>query len=141
MTEEMNQQEYEDSNGLLVIYQTGKGADHLVPVMFPQETHKAMKYLVNEEVRSNANVSDKNDYIFPTSSQSLNHVNGWHCINVMLTRVGLEKSLNATSNRHRVASLLAQLALNEHEKDMVYKHFGHSRKVNESVYQVAAGIS
>lgn len=29
---------------LLVTFQTGKGADHLVPVMFPTETHSAMRY-------------------------------------------------------------------------------------------------
>ena len=33
----------QDTEDMLVTYQTGKGADHLVPVMFPPDTLAAMR--------------------------------------------------------------------------------------------------
>ena len=52
-----------DMNTMLVTYQTGKGSDHLVPVIFPPETIKAMRYLTNQETRKNANVHENNGKI------------------------------------------------------------------------------
>ena len=89
-----------DENTMLVMYQTGKGSDHLVPVIFSLESLSAIKFLTKEEV---------------------------------------QKALNATKNRHRVASLLANLKLSEQEKDLIYKHFGHSEKINQIVYQASPG--
>ena len=94
---------------------------------------------MDHEVRRNVNISEKNQYIFASTNKSENHVAGWHCINEMLTRAGIARSFNATQNRHRVATLLAQMSLNDKEKDLLFKHFGHSKHVNENVYQAAAG--
>ena len=130
----------EDINeNILVTYQTGKGADHLVPVMFPPETHMAMKYLTDKEVRKNAGVNITNEYVFASTQQSTSHASGWHCINDILKRLDIKGAINATKNRHRVASLLSHLQLSEKEKELVFKHFGHSKEMNENVYQAAAG--
>ena len=130
----------EDFNdSMLVTFQTGKGADHLVPVMFPPETHEAMRYLTNEEIRRDAGVKEGNQYIFASTQNSNSHASGWHCINSILERLSLKGALNATKNRHRVASLLAKLQLSEKEKDLIFKHFGHSGKINQNIYQAAAG--
>ena len=94
---------------MLVTYQTGKGANHLVPVMFPPETIFAMKYLANQDVRRQAGVMDSNDFVFASTQKSSSHASGWHCINDILKRISLEGAINATRNRHRVASLLAKL--------------------------------
>ena len=53
--------------------------------------------------------------------------------------MSLSRALNATKNRPRVASLLGKLKLSEQEKDLIYKHFDHSEKINQSVYQVPPG--
>ena len=45
----------------------------------------------------------------------------------------MKGALNATRNRHRVASLLRKV------KPLIFKHFGHSKFINENVYQAAAG--
>ena len=116
----------EEESDLLVTFQTGKGINHLVPVMFPPCCHKALQYLCNADIRENANVSRENKYLFPSVGQSTNHASGWH-------------SLNATTNRHRVASLLANMQLTEKEKDLIFKHFGQSKDVNEEIYQASAG--
>ena len=129
----------EENTDLLVTFQTGKGADHLVPVMFPPETHNAWKYLTNLEVRDNVNIPRSNKFTFASTNQSDKHTSGWHCVNEMLVRTNQKGSFNATTNRHRVASLLSKLQLTEKEQEMIFKHFGHSRKMNENVYQAAAG--
>ena len=98
-----------DQNSMLITYQTGKGGDHLVPVMFPSETIQAMKYLTDQKVRSEAGVHKNNTYIFPSTQNSQGHASGWHSINCMLKRLNLKGAINATRNRHRVASLLAKL--------------------------------
>ena len=126
-----------DEDTMLVTYQTGKGSDHLVPVIFPPESLSAMKFLTKEEVRKDAGVHPNNRYIFASTQNSESHASGWHCINDILKK--LSGALNATKNRHRVASLLAKLKLSEKEKDLIYKHFGHSEKINENVYQAPPG--
>ena len=123
----------------LVTYQTGKGANHLVPVFFPPVTHTAMKYLTDKEIRRNAGVLCTNEYIFASTQNSTSHASGWHSINSILERLQIKGAINATQNRHRVASLLSHLKLTEKEKELIYKHFGHSKNINENVYQAAAG--
>lgn len=123
---------------MLVTYQTGKGANHLVPIMFPPETHQAIKFLVDQNNRSLAGVLKTNQYVFPSKSSEY-HTSGWHAVNEILTMLSLKGAINATRNRHRVASLLAKLQLSDKEKELVYKHFGHTELVNANKYQAAAG--
>lgn len=107
--------------------------------MFPAVTHAPIKYLTDKESQRLAGVSSSNCYIFASTHQSDSHASGWHCINEILQKLSIKGALNATTNRHRVASLLAKMQLSEKEKELVFKHFGHSRAINENVYQTAAG--
>ena len=124
---------------MLITYQTGKGSDHLVPVLFPPETLQAMKFLNNNEFRKNAGVHDENPYIFASTKNSKSHASGWHSINDILKRLSLTGTVNATKNRYRIASLIARLKLSDKEKEMIYKHFGHSEHINQNVYQAPPG--
>ena len=128
-----------DMDTILVTYQSGKGSDHLVPVIFPPETIKAMRYLTRQETRKYAGVHENNIYIFASTHKSLSHADGWHCINDMLKRICLKGAINATKNRHRIASILTKLQLPENEMQLIYKHFGHSERINQTVYQAPAG--
>ena len=119
---------------MLVTYQTGKGSDHLTPVIFPPKLLSAMKFLTKEEVRKDAHVHPNSQYIFASTQNSVSHASGWHCINNILKKLSLSGALNATKNRHRVASLHAKLKLSKQEKGLIYKHFGHSEKINQNVY-------
>jgi len=130
-----------DTPEMLVTFQTGKGANNLVSVMFPPETYGAMKYLCNENIRKEVGIPQSNSFIFANTQKSSSHTNGWHCINEILKRLSLQGAINATRNRHRVASLLASLQLSDKEKDLIFKHFGHSAAVNENIYQSANGTS
>ena len=124
---------------MLLSYQTGKGSDHLVPVFYPEETWKGVKFLTDDNIRRQAGVSKKNHYIFSSTRGSDVYVSGWHCMNEILTRLSMKGMINPTRNRHRVASLMAKLELSEKEKEMIFKHFGHSKSINENVYQACPG--
>ena len=65
---------YEDT--MYITYQTGKGSDHLVPVMFPHETIKGMQYLTNPEARANIGVNKDNPYVFASTQNSKGHAYG-----------------------------------------------------------------
>ena len=100
----------DETNDMLVTYQTGKGPNHLVPVFFPSETHQAMKFLVDPDNRSLCGVLPTNNYVFASKSSNY-HTSGWHAINDILESLSLKGAINATRNRHRVASLLANCLL------------------------------
>lgn len=128
---------------MLVIYMTGKGANHLVSFMFPSETISSLTYLADFEVSRLAGVLPTNQNLFSRKQNSTSHAIGWHCINEIFKRRSLEGKIppwNFCKKRfHRVVSLLAKLQLPENEKTLIYKHFVHSQSINENVYQVAAG--
>ena len=73
-----------DKDTMLVTYQTGKGLDHLVPVIFPLELLSAMKFLAKEEVQKDAGVHPNNQHIFGSTQNSVSHASGRHCINNIL---------------------------------------------------------
>ena len=89
-----------EENGMLVTFQTGKGKDHLVPVFFPMETHRAIKYLMDPNIRTEAGVLEANKYMFAATKGSKGHTSGWHCIDASLQRLSLPGAFNATKNRH-----------------------------------------
>ena len=132
----------DDSNymgDMLVTYQTGKGPNHLVPIMFPPETLPAMTFLTDQKNRLNAGVLPSNEYLFASAMKSENHRSGWHAINDILMKLYLKGTINATRNHQRVASLLAKLHLTDKAKELIYTHFGHSESMNKNWYQAAAG--
>ena len=51
----------------------------------------------------------------------------------------LKGAINATRNKHRVASLLGKLKLSGHAKSLIFKYYGHSRFINENVHPAVAG--
>ena len=56
-------------------------------------------------------------------------------INNNLKMMDKAGTINATRNRHRVASFLAKLSLSEKDKQLIFQHFGQSKSINEHVYQ------
>ncbi|XP_065679996.1 uncharacterized protein LOC105850215 isoform X2 [Hydra vulgaris] len=128
-----------DIEQMFITYQTGKGSNHTIPVLFPPECIKAMRYLTNKEVRKNAGIPDENQYIFASTQKSMSHACSWHCINKIFIRLDKKGAINATQNRHCIGTILAKLELSEKEKTLIYNHFGHSERINQNFYQAAPG--
>ena len=118
-----------------ITFQEGKG-DRQVPIFIPPDLVDAMLFLCTEEVRNEAAVAPSNKYVFPSTQQSDKHVEGWHAITNCCERAGLSGRINGTMNRHRVSSIIGSMDLGEKEQDLEFDHFGHSKNVNERIYQI-----
>jgi len=68
-----------------ITYQTGKGNNHLVPILFPLDTCPGMMKLTDQTIRSYVGIHQNNVYAFPNSKHSLDHVNGWHSVHRVST--------------------------------------------------------
>lgn len=69
------------------------------------------------EVRSLAGVAAANEYIFPTTQGSRNHVSDWHSVHNVCEQIEVKN-----------LSLLAA------------KHMGHSANVNNNIYQAPLSL-
>ena len=55
------------------------------------------------------------------------------------SRMKYPYKIKSTANRHRISStLLASMDVSDKERELFYKHMGHSQ--NDTIYQVPAGI-
>ena len=134
---EETRQAYKDeiSTGNRITFQEGKGYKQ-VPVFFPPDIISAMMFLSSEEVRRDSNILPKNQYLFPSTNGSDNHVSGWHSMVSCCKKANLDSNVNGTMNRHRVSTLIGALGLPESEQQLAFDHFGHSGDINRNVYQV-----
>lgn len=122
-------------------YQSGKGR-HLVPILFTEDTHLALRKLADPEVRSMCGIRDDNTYLFPCTYMSEGHVSGWHAIKGLCNKVHLDNSevITATANRHRVSVLFALTEIPEKDRCFVFKHLGHSEQTNQQIYQAPLAV-
>ena len=122
-------------------YQVGKGSRKLVPLLLPNDTLQPMKNLFQE--RQNF-VSDENVCLFPNISNSKDHVIGWNCITAVSKAMGsLLKNphlLIADKFRHRISTLYALEDVSEAERQVLYRHMGHSEEMNQNLYQCPLAI-
>nr|XP_022289687.1 uncharacterized protein LOC111101473 isoform X1 [Crassostrea virginica] len=112
----------------------------LVPVLIPKDCWKALNVLVDTEVRRVAGVHTHNDFVFPNTKNSMGHVIGWDCVDRMSQEAGLEGRLNATGMRHFIATEYALLDVAPRDRELFYKHMGHSEAINENIYQCPPAV-
>jgi hypothetical protein len=125
-----------------VTFQTGKGNNHLVPVLIPQDLVKAMQTLTDTAVRSSSGVHNGNKYVFPSTQNSESHISGWHAVNKVCIDAKVENPrLMTTKMRHRISTLYAALDVSESDRQVFYKHMGHSENININVYQVPLAVA
>jgi len=118
-----------------VTFRSGKGNNHLVPILIPRETFAAMKLLSDKEQREAADVSSSNTFV--STKHSAMHINGWHVVSRVCAGAGVEHPhrLTATWMRHRISTLYAGLDVSENDHQLFYEHMGHSSNINANIYQ------
>ena len=126
---------HEIKTGNRITFQEGKG-DRQVPVFIPPDLVAALEFLSSPEVRSESDVSPENEYLFPSTKGSDNHVSGWHSMIACCKKCNLSSNVTGTTNRHRVSTLIGALGLPESDQLLAFEHFGHSGDVNRNIYQV-----
>ena len=129
-------------NSLKITYQMGKGNFKLVPVIFTNDTHKAMRKLVDPNIRDDVGILRMNKYVFPTTQGSDTHASGWHLIKSICDKIHLQNSsiITATKQRHRVSTIFASYDLTEGDRMAFYEHMGHGKDINENIYQAPPAI-
>ena len=88
-------------------YQTGKGTNHLVPVLFPSDIVTATQKLCNSTVQNSCVTHDMNAHVFPNTKQSLDHVSGWHSVHrvSMDAKIECPELRNLTKMRHLISTV------------------------------------
>ncbi|XP_057293307.1 uncharacterized protein LOC130621949 isoform X3 [Hydractinia symbiolongicarpus] len=125
-----------------ISYMTGKGNNHLVPVLIPPDTVPAITKLASSPFRKAAGVMQTNKFLFASSQNSSSHVSGWHAMNKLCRKLSLSSTdqLIATNNRHRISTLFASLDLPRQDRELFFSHMGHSEKINQDTYQAPLAI-
>ena len=116
-----------------ITYIEGKIKGNLIVVLIPKFFKKYLEILMSPKARANSNIHPDNDYVFPSSTNSLYACSGWHDVSfVVRSCVGLQK-LNATDMRRFLSTAFSEMTNNEDSKKMIYSHLRHSEKVSEKV--------
>ena len=135
-----------------ITYQSGKGTNHLVPILIPEDTLAALMILMDPLRRIQGGVNSLNRYVFANTQDSLNHICGsqvtiwghnmWVTISQLCDKANVQNksTLTATAQRHRVSTMFAALDLPDSERNLFYSHMGHSREMNEQVYQAPQAL-
>ena len=109
---------------LKVTYLTGKGNNHLVPLLIPGDTTEALQKLSDQETRNQAGVSEMNKYLFASIHQSEDR--GWHAMHRVCNTLPLNdpKNMKSTSNRHRISTLFAAFDLTKADREAFLSPYG-----------------
>jgi hypothetical protein len=121
-------------------YQRGKGSRKMVPILIPSDIIPAIRKLVEQRIDSG--VMECNPYLFATIKSEDGHADGWQCINTACLKANISDptKLTATKIRHRASTYHALQDIPENEKKAFYQHMGHSRNINETVYQCPPSV-
>ncbi|XP_065675843.1 uncharacterized protein LOC136092052 [Hydra vulgaris] len=108
-----------NETNMKITYQSGKGSNHLVSVLIPEDTVRAIEILSYPVVRSNVGVLESNVYVFPSCQSSEKHCSGWHSLTNVCGKLPIinKSRLTGTTIRHRISTLMA--AINLSEKSLV----------------------
>jgi len=139
----LNEVEQQLFGHLKVTFQAGKGNNHLVPVLIPDDTAKTLRQLASAETRKQCAVDERNTYLFPCIQGSLEHVSGWHAVRKVCIDAGVSDPslLTATKMRHRISTLYAAMDVPEAERAYFYRHMGHSADINTNIYQTPLAVA
>ena len=94
--------------------------------------------LCDPEFRRLSGIHPSNQNVFATTRMSKDaYIDGWHALNNITEKLPLKspKKIKATTNRHRISTLFAALHLSPIDRQLFFKHMGHSPEINENVYQ------
>ena len=133
----MPAEDQEYFNNTRIMYQTGKGVNHLVPVLVPEDTVTALTKLADPVLREQCGVNKDNSFLFPSALSSESNVSGWHSPNRACTAAGVEpREITTMKMRHYASTMYASLDVPDAKRTAFYSHMRHSRTVNENIYQV-----
>ncbi|GFO07603.1 histone-lysine N-methyltransferase setd8-a [Plakobranchus ocellatus] len=101
-------------------YQSGKRSRKLLPVIFPKDTLEPISKLSEE--RTNCNVAEVNIFLFSHTELTIDHPSGCHCpqTSVFVPHPSAAIPTDCTLD------IGCQLDLAAENREMFYRHIGHS---------------
>ncbi|XP_057296732.1 uncharacterized protein LOC130625649 [Hydractinia symbiolongicarpus] len=104
---------------LKIAYLAGKGNKHIVSMIVPNDTVKALQHLSRVDFRKSAGVAKDNNFLFASTQLSDVQFSGWHALKGVCSKVTALKKpelINWTNNRHRVSTIYASLDIAETDR-------------------------
>ncbi|XP_069121058.1 myosin heavy chain, skeletal muscle-like isoform X4 [Argopecten irradians] len=125
-----------------IAFQSGKNINQMVPLLIPNDCLPGLKILADKNTRDDVGVHSNNIFLFPNMMSSQKHIKGWHAVENVCQMAGIKSHITATSVRHRAATLFAALDVPDSERELFYKHMGHSEpeEINRHVYQCPMAV-
>lgn len=118
-----------------LVHVVGKKSSTLVPICIMNKLRPIVTLFAHSKVRKIAGVPTNNKYLF-ASTTSDDHVSGTSEFSDVCDHLNLSKKVNATLIRHYVATKFEEShSLDENEKLVYFKHFGHHKDINENIYK------
>ena len=103
-----------------ITYQSGKGTNHLVPILIPEDTLAAIMILIDPVRRTEVGINSLNKYVFANTQSSNNHICGSQVMSLLCDKANVKdkSTLTATAQRHRVSTMFAAFDLPENERNI-----------------------
>ena len=113
-----------------------------MPLIIPEDTVAALDLLESVEIRNMCGIVPENNYLFANTKNSEDHTSGWHSLHRIIEKLPLKEpqKIKSTANRHRISTILASLDITDKERELFYKHMGHSDKINQTIYQTPLAL-
>ena len=113
----------------------GKG-NKLVDIIVTKECIAALNILTDDVVWDRAGVSTSNPFIFAWTEQSSTHCGGWDARKYVASKANIDcPELTATGQRVKLSTSYASLDVEDKDRELFYKHMGHTASVYKGKYQ------
>ena len=113
-----------------------------MPVIIPSDLVPGLKILSDPIIRKDVGINKDNIFVFPSTQLSEKRIEGNVAISNVCDKAKVvnKTTMTATSQRHNVSTIFATLDMPEKERELFLSHMGHSKKMNEDIYQAPAAL-
>ena len=73
-----------------IAYQSGKGTNHLVPILIPEDTLAAVMILIDPVRRTEVGINSLNKYVFANTQGSNNHICGSQVMSLLCDKANVK---------------------------------------------------
>jgi len=116
-----------------VIITVAKSDD--IPVVVPKILYKALDFLCNSNNRKKAEINSKNEFIFPSSLNSVNPSDGPDNLTQFMKLCGVEEGkISSVKARKLIANDFASYDFPDEIRDEIFRFLGHSKNINRIHY-------
>ena len=116
--------------------------NNCVPLLLTDGQKEIIGYLVDQDLRQHAGISEANPYVFALGKGSLMHVRGHDALRYFSQNCDAVRPelLRSSAFRKHLATMSQVLNLKRHELDQIAKFMGHDVRVHREFYRLPADV-